>query len=263
MPRIRTVKPGYPKHRKVRSVSRDARLLNIHLWNLADDEGRLHALPLSIIGEVFPEDDDVTPVVLREWLCELERAGLIHQYEVDGDPYIQCHDFHEHQVINKPTKSVLPPIPEPHPDCSGSTPVVLPEPDGRATVPEVGSGSRKKEGEEANASSSSDFEDWLAHYRRTTGRDQVKGSKAARSAFAARKRDGLSLDDLKLATVGCHGDEWCVDRGFDVPETILRASNVQRYIALASKPANGNGNGNGRHDAELERTRRQLAEAEA
>lgn len=54
MPRIRTVKPDYPKHRKVRSVSRDARLLNIHLWNLADDEGRLQELPQWIIGEAFP-----------------------------------------------------------------------------------------------------------------------------------------------------------------------------------------------------------------
>jgi hypothetical protein len=108
MPRIRTVKPEYPKHRKTRSVSRDARLLNIHLWNLADDEGRLQELVQWIIGEVFPEDEDVTPGVLREWLSELQGAGLIARYEVDGERYIECHDFGDHQVINKPRPSNIP-----------------------------------------------------------------------------------------------------------------------------------------------------------
>lgn len=108
MARIRTVKPEYPKHRKTRSVSRDERLLNIHLWNLADDEGRLQELPQWIIGEVFPTDEDVTPVVLKEWLGRLQTAGLITRYEVAGERYIQCHDFTDHQVINKPTPSRIP-----------------------------------------------------------------------------------------------------------------------------------------------------------
>jgi len=102
------VKPGYPKHKKTRRVSREARLLNIHLWNLADDEGRLQELPQWIIGEVFPTDEDVTPVVLREWLQELSDAGLIVRYEVEDERYIQCHDFLDHQVISHPTKSIIP-----------------------------------------------------------------------------------------------------------------------------------------------------------
>lgn len=108
MPRIRTVKPEYPKNRKVRQVCRDARLLNIHLWNLADDEGRLQELPQWIIGEVFPTDEDVTPGVLSEWLVSLHSAGLIVRYEVDGERYIQCHGFTEHQKINRPSKSRIP-----------------------------------------------------------------------------------------------------------------------------------------------------------
>lgn len=127
MARIRTVKPGYHKHKKVRQVGRDARLLNIGLWNLADDEGRLQDLPNSIIGDVFPTDDDVTPVVLREWCRELEEAGLIVRYQVDGEDYIQCHDFNDHQVINKPRPSEIPPPPEPSRDDSGPPPVAIPE----------------------------------------------------------------------------------------------------------------------------------------
>jgi hypothetical protein len=126
MPRIRTVKPAYPKNRKVRSVSRDARLLNIHLWNLADDEGRLQELPQWIIGEVFPTDEDVTPELLREWLGSLHDAGLIVRYEVAGERYIQCQNFTEHQVINKPRESEIP-APDAGKVDSSTTPVVLPE----------------------------------------------------------------------------------------------------------------------------------------
>lgn len=128
MPRIRTVKPDYPAHRKVRSVSRDARLLNIHLWNLADDEGRLQELPQWIIGEVFPTDEDVTPGKLREWLQELSNAGLIHRYEVDGERYIWAHDFNDHQSISHPRESTLPPLPDAVSRSSRKPPGTLQEP---------------------------------------------------------------------------------------------------------------------------------------
>ena len=82
-----------------------------------------------------------------------------------------------------------------------------------------------------------EWAEWLEHYRETTGKRDVRGSKSARRAFLARRRDDYTLDDLKAATVGCHGDEFCRDRGFNVPDTILRPSNVDRYIELSkSKP---------------------------
>ena len=233
MPRIRTVKPGYPKHRKVRKVCRDARLLNIHLWNLADDEGRLQELPQWIIGEVFPTDEDVTPVLLREWLGSLHDAGLIVRYEVDGEPYIQCHDFTSHQVINKPKPSEIP-APQAGSERSGSTPVVVPE-ESRPEKEEEREGEEEQgRGKGREAAPPDFFPDWLDHYRTTTGR-QVRGSKPAKDAFRARVKDGYSLDELKLATVGCHGDKWCREHGHDVPETILRASKINRYIELAKQ----------------------------
>ena len=112
MARIRSVKPDYPQHRKVRAVSRDARLLNIHLWNLADDEGRLQELPQWIIGQIFPADEDVTPAVLRGLLEELEKVRLIVRYEVDDERYIGIENWCEHQHPEKPKPSNLPPPPE-------------------------------------------------------------------------------------------------------------------------------------------------------
>lgn len=89
---------------------------------------------------------------------------------------------------------------------------------------------------DSSSFSFSEFEDWLSHYRETTGKTKVEGSQPARDAFAARRKDGYSVEDLKLATVGCHGDDFCRDHGHDVPETILRASKVTRYIELGRKP---------------------------
>lgn len=78
-----------------------------------------------------------------------------------------------------------------------------------------------------------EFDDWLAHYHRVTGRVSVTGSKGARDAFKARRRENKSVEDLKLATVGCQADPWRVEKGHNVPETILRASNVEGYISQA------------------------------
>ena len=89
---------------------------------------------------------------------------------------------------------------------------------------------------EATAGKADEFAEWLEHYRETTGRKSVRGSTPARKAFRARRQEGRTLDELKAATVGCHGDDFCRSKGYDVPETILRASKVERYIALGSQP---------------------------
>jgi hypothetical protein len=88
----------------------------------------------------------------------------------------------------------------------------------------------------SGSGSAAEFGDWLEHYRQTTGKTSVRGSQSARDAFAARRKEGRTLVELKAATVGCHGDEFCREHGHDVPETILRASKVERYIQLAAHP---------------------------
>jgi len=104
----------------------------------------------------------------------------------------------------------------------------------------------------------SEFEDWLGHYRVCTGRVGVRGSKPSREAFAARRKEGRSLDDLKLATIGCHGDEFCREHGHDVPDTILRASKVERYIQLARQPRRGGSSALSEDLSELEAERQRL-----
>lgn len=213
MPRIRTVKPEYPQHRKARKVSRDARLLNIHLWNLADDEGRLQELVPWIIGAVFPGDEDVTPAVLRGWLEELERVKLIIRYEVDGERYIQCHDWDDHQRIEKPKDSDLPPPPngpvEPIRDESGNDPGNIQdesplERKGR----EQGTG-KGREGTRAGASPPSEYDAILRQLDRVIFGRSLPGLKVPAAIKACR-----DFQDRDLAIeAGNFAHYWIDGRG--------------------------------------------------
>jgi hypothetical protein len=113
-PRIRTIKPEAQQDERVGALSRDARLLFFAgLVTMADDEGRLRAMPTLILGHTFPYDEDATPAKLARWLGEIEREGLILRYEHGGRPYIAIRHFRRHQRIDKPNSSILPPPPDP------------------------------------------------------------------------------------------------------------------------------------------------------
>ena len=107
-PRIRSLKPELWQDEKIGNLSRDARLLFIGLVTMADDEGRLRALPALILGHVFPYDTDALRK-LEQWLEEISDSGLITRYTVGGTPYVELMGWRKHQVINRPTPSELPP----------------------------------------------------------------------------------------------------------------------------------------------------------
>lgn len=136
MARIRSVKPEFWVDRSfVRKVpNRDARMLYMALWNLADEHARLMGDPAYIKGQAFPyaEDDDLTPKVIDELLDMLADAERVVRYEVDGDPYLFLPRLAKHQRLESAkVPSRLPPPPDPdepapRPDKSA------PGPDGAA-----------------------------------------------------------------------------------------------------------------------------------
>jgi hypothetical protein len=123
MARIRTVKPEFWSDERMSSVSLEARLLFLGLLNLADDEGRLRGHPSLIRGALFPYDD-IKATQVAGWLAQLERAGRVQPYQVDGESYLWVRNFAKHQRIDRPTPSKLPAPPE----KSESTRRVLDEP---------------------------------------------------------------------------------------------------------------------------------------
>lgn len=110
MPRIRTIQPHFPRSPSMLHVSRDARLLFIQLWTVADDSGRARAAPAELAATLYPADADA-PGLLPDWLDELEREGCIERYAVDGVDYLRVASWRKHQKIDRPTPSRLPPAP--------------------------------------------------------------------------------------------------------------------------------------------------------
>ena len=121
MGRIRSVKPEIRIDDTVASWPREVRLAWIYLWGYLDDEGRGRDNLALLRADLFPLDRDVTEKKLDEWLTlmatSLGEAGEapLCRYEVDGRRYLHAVRWKQHQRINRPSPSRLPPCTLTHP----------------------------------------------------------------------------------------------------------------------------------------------------
>lgn len=109
MGRIRTIKPEFPHSESMGRVSREARLLFILLWTLADDSGRLRGTSRMLASLLYPYDGDAAKHI-DTWVADLEREGCVVRYSVDGSSYVQVCNWLKHQKIDKPSQSKIPPF---------------------------------------------------------------------------------------------------------------------------------------------------------
>ncbi|HCU50401.1 MAG TPA: hypothetical protein DGG94_11485 [Micromonosporaceae bacterium] len=113
MARIRSVKPEFFRDQDlaVEVPNRDARLLYIGLWGIADEHGRLRGDAMAIKGELFAYDDDLTPEVIDKLIDLLAETGRVIRYRSRKSVYLYLPKLSKHQRL------------EPH-----KTPSRLPEP---------------------------------------------------------------------------------------------------------------------------------------
>ena len=107
MARIRTIKPEFPHSESMGAISRDARLLFILLWTLADDSGRLRGNSRMLASLLYPYDDDA-PKLIDGWLSELDAQSCIVRYQIEGATYLEICNWLIHQKIDKPSRSKIP-----------------------------------------------------------------------------------------------------------------------------------------------------------
>jgi hypothetical protein len=93
MSRARNIKPGFFKNEELVELLPETRLLFIGLWTLADREGRMEDRPKRVKMEIFPADQFNVDSMLND----LQAAGFLTRYEVDGCKYIQVTNFVKHQ----------------------------------------------------------------------------------------------------------------------------------------------------------------------
>lgn len=109
MARIRSIKPTFWTDEKLAELAREARLTFIGLISaMADDYGRLRGSPRLVRGSVYPMDDDITARDVEAHLAQLEGAGVIRRYAVNGEQYIEIVNWAKHQKIDRPSDSLLP-----------------------------------------------------------------------------------------------------------------------------------------------------------
>ncbi len=120
MARARNIKPGFFTNEELVELPFATRLLFIGLWTVADREGRLEDKPKRIKMHLFPADE----IDVDAALGELQAAGFLARYEVDGARYIQVLAFRKHQNPHRDEKASTIPAPGEH---SAST-VQAPEP---------------------------------------------------------------------------------------------------------------------------------------
>lgn len=109
-PRIRSIKPELFKDQKLQRRTRDERLTFIGIFSHADDDGRIEGDVALLRAVIFPCDGDVSNKKFDGWLSNLADHGFIRRYEVAGEPFIDLPKWKQHQRVDKPTPSPLPPF---------------------------------------------------------------------------------------------------------------------------------------------------------
>ncbi|MFD8545579.1 hypothetical protein [Streptomyces sp. NPDC059649] len=111
MARIRSIKPEFFTSLTVADLTPEQRLTFIGLWTHADDEGRCVDDARLIKAAVWPLDDR-TAADIEGDLGALSESSLILRYTLNRKRYLAVRSWSEHQRINRPTASKLPPPPE-------------------------------------------------------------------------------------------------------------------------------------------------------
>jgi hypothetical protein len=228
MARIRTIKPEFPQSESIGGLSRDARLLFIQLFTIADDSGRSRAASRMLASLLYPYDDDAKDLI-GVWLTELESMGMIVRYVVDGDTYLEIANWLKHQKIDKPSPSKIPPISE------GSLILSKPREDSKKNAADMDLDlvpGREKE-KEANASSKKNSpkptrlpQDWQPNpddvkYAKDRGLNLSRVAEDFRGYWLAKAKDNTKLD-WSLTWQG-----WCrreSDKAGTKPENKVSAS---------------------------------------
>jgi len=107
MARIRTIKPELPHDAGLARVSREARYTFLLLLTQADDQGFFRACPRTLVGELYPHDEDVSEVIVVGWLDALLRNGQLRCWGTTDGLVGEIVNFTKHQRVDHPSRSFL------------------------------------------------------------------------------------------------------------------------------------------------------------
>jgi hypothetical protein len=198
MARIRTIKPEFWTSLTVTSLPLPVRLTFIGLWNFSDDVGRSVLEPRLIKAAIWPLDDEITAADIGGHLAALARVGLVQLYQVEDRQYIQVSSWTEHQRVEKPRPSQLPPPPDSIPDASGIPPRLLPEASPLEGKGKEGIGKERNGGEVPRRATDSDL------YRKVRGSLNPEYHDTLDGHLRASQNPPALLAELQAIASGMH-----------------------------------------------------------
>jgi hypothetical protein len=84
-----------------------------------------------------------------------------------------------------------------------------------------------------------EFSEWIGNHSSVTGIPVLKAGSSGRrkiaAMFGARRGDGLSLEDLKAATLGAFHDPFRREHGYFDAESVLRPTKVGKLVMLGRR----------------------------
>lgn len=181
MARIRAIKPDFWLDEEIASWPHVTRLAYIGLWNEADDEGRLRANPAYLKNRLFPYEPKLAIEAVLQPIISAEKLIV---YVVGAQTYGFLPKFTDHQVINHPSPSKLPPLT----DDSRKPPVILPDESRIDPAGKEGNGREGNRERHRAGDGGSEFSLFWDSYPRKVG----KGAAAKRWAV-------MPADDRKAA----------------------------------------------------------------
>lgn len=122
MSRIRTIKPDTFRSETLADLTLAAERTFIGLWTEVDDNGRYRDRAAVIHGALWALRPEHTVREVEADLAQLEDANLICRYEVGGIKFLHLPSWKEHQRINRPSPSKLPPCPTCTEERGGTAP---------------------------------------------------------------------------------------------------------------------------------------------
>lgn len=108
MPRIRTIKPEHWGDKELPTISMQAHLLWIGMWNFSDDRGCIDSDPFFIKSQIFPRRTELRVEQIKQWLDQLVNARFIIPFVYESVGYYIHRTFEVHQRLEKPQPSKIP-----------------------------------------------------------------------------------------------------------------------------------------------------------
>ena len=103
MPRNRMIKVDFWDDEKLATISRDARLTYIALWNFSDDYGVVKGHHAWLKNNIYPYDEKLNLDTFKKWLLEIETLKRIIPFSNNGEIFYYIPKFEVHQTINRPS----------------------------------------------------------------------------------------------------------------------------------------------------------------